>query len=77
MEFSKDQKFGSFQNIVVAEIKTERSNVSSVFKSVAKEKHIKPIRLSKYCMTTIGLNPSVKHNRFKEKLLFLNKLKEL
>lgn len=77
LEFSNEKKNGSFQNIVVAEIKTERSSVSSVFKSVAKEKYIKPIRLSKYCMTTIGLDPSVKHNRFKEKVLLINKLKQL
>ena len=77
LEFSKEQKSGNFENIVVAEIKTERSNMSSVFKSVAKERYIKPIRLSKYCMTTIDLEPSIKHNRFKEKLLLINKLKQL
>ena len=77
LEFSKQKKSGNFKNIVVAEIKTERSNVSSVFKSVAKERHIKPIRLSKYCMTTINLDPSIKQNRFKESCsgqLFNNKL---
>ena len=77
VEFSKKKKSGSFQNIVVAEIKTERSNASSVFKAIAKEKYIKPIRLSKYCMTTINLDSTVKHNRFKEKLLLLNKLKQV
>ncbi len=77
VEFSKKQKSGSFHNIVVAEIKTERSNVSSVFKAIAKEKYIKPIRLSKYWMTTINLDSTVKHNRFKEKLLLLNKLKQV
>ena len=77
VEFSNKKKSGNFRNIVVAEIKTERSNVSSFFKSVAKEKYIKPVRLSKYCMTAINLDPTIKHNRFKEKLLLINKLKEL
>ena len=48
-----------------------------MFKAIAKEKYIKPIRLSKYCMTTINLDSTVKHNRFKEKLLLLNKLKQV
>jgi len=77
LEFSKKKKSGNFRHLVVAEIKTERSNVSSVFKSIAKEQHIKPIRLSKYCMTTIDLDSTVKYNKFKEKLLLLNKLKQL
>ena len=77
VEFSKKQKSGNFRNLVIAEIKTERSNVSSVFKSIAKEKHIIPTRFSKYCMTTIDLDSDVKYNRFKEKLLLLNKLKQL
>jgi hypothetical protein len=38
--------------------------------------YILPIRISKYCMTTLQLNPDVKQNRFKEKLLFINKLKQ-
>ena len=48
---------------------------SSDFMRVAKEMSILPMRLSKYCMSTLSLNPKLKKNRFKEKQLFINKLK--
>jgi len=75
LNFSNNIKSGSFEDIVVAEIKKERSSQSSKFTYIAKEHHVLPTRLSKYCMSTISLNPSVKHNRFKEKVLLINKLK--
>ena len=43
---------------------------------IAKELHVLPIRISKYCMSTLALNPHLKQNRFKEKVLFLTKLKQ-
>jgi hypothetical protein len=49
---------------------------SSDFMRIAKEMHILPIRISKYCLTTLALNPLLKKNRFKEKVLFINKLKQ-
>jgi hypothetical protein len=49
----------------------------SDFMRIAKELHILPIRISKYCMSTLELNPELKQNRFKEKTLFLTKLKNL
>tara|TARA_B100001250_G_scaffold359877_1_gene337011 strand:- start:1589 stop:2335 length:747 start_codon:yes stop_codon:yes gene_type:complete len=76
LHFSNKIKSGSFEDVVVAEIKKERSSQSSKFTYIAKKHHILPIRLSKYCMSTISLNPSVKHNRFKEKVLLINKLKQ-
>jgi hypothetical protein len=42
---------------------------------IAKEMHILPIRISKYCMSSLELNPELKKNRFKKKVLFINKLK--
>jgi hypothetical protein len=49
---------------------------SSDFMRIAKELFILPIRISKYCMSSLKLHPELKHNRFKEKVLFLNKLKQ-
>jgi hypothetical protein len=51
-------------------------NRSSDFMRIAKELYILPIRISKYCISTLELNPELKYNRFKEKVLFLNKLKQ-
>jgi len=75
LTFSNNIKSGSFEDVVIAEIKQDRHAKSSNFTRIAKKKHILPIRLSKYCMSTISLNPSVKQNRFKKKVLFMNKLK--
>ena len=49
----------------------------SEFMKITKEMSILPIRLSKYCMSTLQLNPGIKANRFKRKQLFINKLKHV
>ena len=64
------------KHIVIAEVKQERMSRSSDFMRIAKEMHILPIRISKYCLTTLSLNSKLKKNRFKEKVLFINKLKQ-
>jgi len=76
LTFSNNFKSGDFKDLVVAEIKQERSSQSSKFTYIAKRHYISPTRLSKYCMSTINLHPSVKYNRFKEKVLLMNKLKQ-
>ena len=62
---------------VIAEVKKERSSNSSKFTRIAKGQYISPTRISKYCMSTIKLDPTVKHNRFKKKVLLINKLKQV
>ena len=76
LTFENEKSSGELKQIVIAEVKQERMSRSSDFIRIAKEMSILPIRLSKYCMTTLHLNPDVKQNRFKEKLLFINKLKQ-
>ena len=43
-------------------------------REIAKDLKIYPMRLSKYCITTMQMDDSVKKNRFKEKQLFINKI---
>ncbi|MEE2931051.1 MAG: polyphosphate polymerase domain-containing protein [Bacteroidota bacterium] len=69
------KKQDNLKEIIIAEVKQERMSRSSDFIRIAKEMSIFPFRLSKYCMSTIHLEPSIKQNRFKKKLLFINKLK--
>jgi hypothetical protein len=76
LTFENEKKNGDLNQIVIAEVKQERMSRSSDFMRIAKELHILPIRISKYCMSTLELNPELKCNRFKEKVLFLNKLKQ-
>ena len=76
LTFKNEKSNGDLKHIVIAEVKQERMSRSSDFMRIAKEMSILPLRLSKYCMSTLKLNPDVKKNRFKEKLLFINKLKQ-
>ena len=76
LSFKDDEKVGNLNDIVIAEVKQERMSRSSDFIRIAKEMSILPIRLSKYCITTMELQPNIKQNRFKKKLLFINKLKQ-
>ena len=77
LNFSNEVSAGDFKEIVVAEIKQDRFTKSSQFVRFAKMQNISPIRLSKYCMSTINLEPGIKKNRFKEKVLLINKLKKM
>ena len=73
LTFSNEVKSDNFNKIVIAELKKEQHMVSK-FVRIAKKHNIYPTRLSKYCMSTIKLEPRIKQNRFKKKLLLINKL---
>ena len=75
LTFNNKKDEGDLKNIVIAEVKQERMSRSSDFMRVAKEMSILPMRLSKYCISSMQLWPQLKQNRFKEKQLFINKLK--
>ncbi len=76
LTFKNKKESGDLKNIIIAEVKQERMSRSSDFMRIVKEMSILPMRLSKYCISTLSLNPNLKGNRFKEKLLFINKLKQ-
>ena len=77
LTFKNEKQAGDLKHLAIAEVKQERMSRSSDFMRIAKELHILPIRISKYCMSTLELEPSLKQNRFKEKKLFINKLKNV
>ena len=76
LSFENKKEKGDLKEIVIAEVKQERMNRSSDFIRIAKEMSILPMRLSKYCISTMQLHPNIKQNRFKKKQLFINKLKQ-
>ena len=76
LTFKDEDNQGDLKDIVIAEVKQERISRKSDFIRIAKEMSILPIRLSKYCISTIKLKPNIKQNRFKKKLLYINKLKQ-
>ena len=75
LSFKNNHQSGDFKEIIIAEVKQERMSRSSDFITAAKELSILPFRLSKYCMSTLFLNPNLKNNRFKEKILYIEKLR--
>lgn len=66
-----------YDNIVIAEVKQERENRNSPIMKQLKKQGIRKARISKYCIG-IGLTHSgVKTNRFKQKYLLIDKIRQL
>lgn len=63
-----------FENLVIAEIKQPRYRPASEFIRAMRAFGIDEIRISKYCMGILHIYKDVKYNRFKPKLLRLNKI---
>lgn len=60
--------------LLVIEVKHEVGAPMSAIERALHEMHILPRRMSKYCIGTALTDPSVKHNRFKPKLLYIDRL---
>ena len=63
----------SLDQAVIVELKRD-GNVKSPLLNMLRDLHIHPHGFSKYCMGTALSNPSVKQNRLKEKLRYVDKL---
>ena len=64
-------------DMVIAEVKQAKRNLSSNFIRIIKEEKIHPFRISKYCIATATLFPQLKKNKFKRKFLHLDKLQTI
>jgi len=65
---------GDLKKVIIAEVKQERMSRSSDFIRIAKEMNVFPMRISKYCFSSMQLDRTLKQNRFKEKKIFINKI---
>jgi hypothetical protein len=76
LTFSGNGKEMNFPQLVIAELKQEDANRNSHFYQLMKKYMIRPYRLSKYCVGCIELygKEQMKYNRFKKKLLKLDKI---
>jgi hypothetical protein len=72
--FQLDSSAISLPFLAVAEIKREKRSGSSDLALILKKEDVRPMKFSKYCLGTAMLNPEIKSNRFKSKLLTINKL---
>jgi|TARA_B110000879_G_scaffold86611_1_gene119503 hypothetical protein len=77
LSFFKDDKEIVLSNLVIAELKQARVIRNSPFYAIMKGLLVRPFRISKYCIGIIELygRENVKYNRFKKKLLKINKLR--
>jgi hypothetical protein len=78
LTFTNKKKEVVLSHIVIAELKQTRVIRTSPFFSLMKKKLIRPYRISKYCIGIIELlgKENVKYNRFKKKILKIQKLKK-
>jgi hypothetical protein len=60
-------------NLIIAELKSEHASLNSSFCQYLKYLEIFPTKFSKYCMGIALTEKNIKCNRFKKKLLKLNK----
>ncbi len=74
LTFSAGNLNKELENICIIEVKREKGNRKSEILSILKLKRIRPTRFSKYTIGSCILNPNLKYNNFKRKLLFINKI---
>jgi hypothetical protein len=74
LDYYNSNDNGDLRKIIIAEVKQERMSRSSDFIRIAKEMSIFPMRISKYCFSSMCLDNTLKQNRFKEKKIFINKI---
>lgn len=74
LDYSNTNSSGDLRKIIIAEVKQERMSRASDFIRTTKEMGIFPMRISKYCFSSMYLDKTLKKNRFKEKQIFINKI---
>ena len=74
LKFIAENSKKELENICIIEVKREKGNRKSEILSILKMKRIRPTRFSKYTIGSCILNPNLKYNNFKRKLLFINKI---
>ena len=73
MVFRNESAEQAYPGVVIAEVKQDRSG-SSFISTILHKEHLPGSRISKYCLGIISLNPQIKQNNFKQKLLHIKKL---
>ncbi|MDO9538513.1 MAG: polyphosphate polymerase domain-containing protein [Methanocalculus sp.] len=74
LTFRNDEETRSYPDVVIGEIKHDRASRQSPAIESLQTAGLREASFSKYCIGVSLLYGGVKHNRFKRKLLFLEKL---
>ena len=69
----RTNKYSDISDLTIIELKQDKY-ASSHIRSVMSQLHISPMQISKYCMGSIYTNPMLKYNRYKLKMMRINKL---
>lgn len=74
IEFEYNGKKTGFDQLVIGEIKQERTDYNSPILHYLKKNGIRPSGMSKYCLGMAVLKEDLKHNAFKERILNIQKI---
>ena len=74
LTFNWNDKVRAFEHVVIAELKQENVNRNSLFYNLMKSHGVRANSMSKYCVGGLTLNPELKANNFKDKILLIDKL---
>ena len=74
LKFNNKKVTKNIPELAVIEVKREKGNQKSEILNLLKTNKIRPTRFSKYTIGSVLLNPELKYNNFKRKLLFINKI---
>jgi hypothetical protein len=74
IQFKNENREKNLDEVVIAEVKQEQHYYDSAFKKLMQHERIFPAQISKYCMGTLLTHPGIKYNRFKPKLITLNRI---
>lgn len=75
LEFEGYMRKTEFPFLAICEVKQEKMFPAGYFLNLLKSHKIFPSNLSKYGIGTVVLNPLIKQNLFKDRLLTINKIK--
>ena len=74
LEFRAGDQHHTLPGLVIAEVKQKRDRRDSAIREQLRNQGVRPLRVSKYCLGTMLLNPQLKSNRFKPKLRAIRKI---
>lgn len=69
LEFCDSQQDQPLEGVMIIEVKQERNQRGSPIRQCLRKMGVRPMRFSKYCIGSAMLDPNLKRNRFKRKLM--------
>ncbi|MAT68918.1 MAG: VTC domain-containing protein [Planctomycetaceae bacterium] len=74
LSFEQEGRSVALPGVAIVEVKQERNSRESPIRQALRAIRVSPMRISKYCIGRAMLDPTLKSNRFKRKLLALRNI---